>query len=117
MTQVSIYVDGTLMLKSEVHKLSTLGFDCEIPLTQVASLRDDTGRIQTFEFDIQLGEASEAHIHGQVSIHSVRRVAQTLGVMTTRFLELTPECKQYLAEYLNTGKVVSFKAAQQKRRA
>ena len=117
MAQINIYRDGVLMLQAEAQKLSILGFDCEIPLNQIADLRDESGRIQTFEFDLLLSKASEPSVIGQISIYSVRRVAQTSGMLTARFMALTTDNERCLAEYLQTGKIVNIKTAQQKRRA
>lgn len=106
-------------LNLEVSKITAVGFDCEIPLSKLAAMRDASGRIRTFFFSLFLNaERSDmADIKGEVSIHSIRRISQEAGIVSTRFVDLTEEQQAAINEYATTGKVVSLNQARQKLRA
>lgn len=107
-------------LNLEVSKITAVGFDCEIPLNKIAAMRDDaSGRIRTFYFSLFLNaERSDmADIKGEISIHSIRRISQEAGIVSTRFVDLTEEQQATINEYATTGKVVSLNQARQKLRA
>lgn len=118
MTKVSIICDEKTLFEAEVCKITTLGFDCEVPLTCFADLRDETGRIQTFNFALSFFDEA-AVVYGQLAVYSMRRITQTTGIITMRFKQLDQEMLALVNEFAATGKVVSLEQArrEKKRRA
>ena len=104
-----------LLLESNLLKLSSFGFDCDIALNQLIQLRDDNGRIQELDSEL-LDDNGHQIIKAKVYIHSIRRISQTEGIVSARFSEVTLSQREDIAEYLATGKVVSI-LQHQKRRA
>lgn len=100
----------------EVKKISSIGFECLLPLADFPAMRDDSGRICDFNFSLSF-DGSHTDIEGIISVHSMRRITQTEGILCCRFVNLSEEQRSILCEYLTTGKIVSIKKARFKKRA
>lgn len=118
MTKVSIINEGKTLFEADVCKLTTLGLECEVPLACFAELRDETGRIQAFDFSLSFFGENTA-VMGQLAVYSMRRITQTTGIITMRFKQPDKELLALVSEFATTGKVVSLEQArqEQKRRA
>lgn len=116
MPKVTIVRNEQPLIEVAVDKLTSLGFECEVPLTLFAQLRDVTGRIQSFEFFMEFAGVEEA-FEGELTVYSMRRIAQDKGVLAARFKNLQPTLMTVINEYMHEGKVVSIQTAQLKRRA
>lgn len=118
MVNTIIISEGITLVEAEAQKVSTLGFECEVALDVFPQLRDETGRIRPFQFALFFSDnAPSADVEGELVVYSMRRITQTTGVLAVRFKFVADNGIALLAEYANTGKVVSLEQARQKRRA
>lgn len=116
MTVVVISNSDNHQFDLEVVKLTSMGFDCVIPVAHFSAMRDPSGRICTFSFSMSF-QGDDIDLEGEVAIHSMRRVTQEAGEITCRFVDLSQTQRQILNEYLSSGKVVSLNKARLQRRA
>lgn len=111
---------NVVILDSELQSITPLGFESQIPEESIKLLRDQSGRLVKLFCELYLEAGKEPIcISGSVSVNAIRRVSQNVSLLVSRFTELEQGAYQYIAEYINHGKVVSVNIAHSaaKRRA
>ncbi|UZK03535.1 hypothetical protein [Venatoribacter cucullus] len=118
MANVKLKEEDQILLQGEAVNISPLGFDCEISLDAIPSLRDAAGRFRMLGMELQLlAHKGAVTVCGSASVYSVRRVAQNTGLLTVRFADLQQDAYRLIAEHLSPVDVVSLEQARHKRRA
>lgn len=116
MATVIIKTAREVILESKIVSITPLGFECEINQENIAKLRDESGKLHKLDCELYLG-SQDICITGTVSVNSIRRVAQDVSLLLTRFTSLEQGAYLYIAEYISNGKVISFHHSANKRRA
>lgn len=118
MANVKLKYAGQMLLQGQAVNISPLGFECEIALEAIASLRDDSGRFRQLDLELSLlAHAGQQQVSGTVNVYSVRRVSQQSAMLMLRFGQLEQDAYRLLAEHLSPARVVSLQQARNKKRA
>lgn len=109
-----------VILNSTLERITPLAVECAISEEEIKGLRDKSGRFIPLYCELYLETDSEpVCINGKVSVASIRKVSQDVNLLKAKFIELEQGAYQYIAEYVNYGRVVSVSLAHSaaKRRA
>lgn len=118
MATIKLTCAGQILLQGQAVNITPLGFDCEIALDAIASLRDEAGRFRLLDLELLLQtHDGQQQVSGTVNVYSVRRVSQQCAMLTLRFGQMEQDAYRLVAEHLSPAGVVSLDQARHKRRA
>jgi|GEM_PF-1029348 len=116
MENVLLKENEEILLHGSVCELTPMGFDCDVTLDNMNSLRDESGKFKYLNVEILLRtHAGECSVSGSGWVHSVRRISQQRCVVTVRFKEMEQNGYKLISEHLSPNPVVNLDDVRSKR--